>query len=135
MRLRIEAEVGPTESIEKVEKAVKNIFPDLELSLSEGKLIGESTDVRVLKKLHDILRIQRVLDAARAVMFNGTNGDRVVVHLNKQVAFVGKVSFVDGETPLGPITVALEAPDIERLIDYLAPRTIDGRPVEEISYW
>ncbi len=134
LRLRVEAEVWPTESIEKVEKAVKNIFPNIDISISGGKLVGESTDVQVLKKFHLALRIQRVLDAARSVMFNGMSGSRVVINLNKQAAFVGKVSFVEGETPLGPITATFEALDIECLIDYLAPRTIDGRPVEERDY-
>jgi predicted RNA binding protein with dsRBD fold (UPF0201 family) len=54
--------------------------------------------------------------------------------LNKQVAAVGKVSFTTGESPLGPIVVTIETPDIERLIDYLAPRTRDGKPIEEIRY-
>jgi predicted RNA binding protein with dsRBD fold (UPF0201 family) len=54
--------------------------------------------------------------------------------LNKQVATVSKVSFTDDESPLGPIIVTIEALDIERLIDYLAPRTRDGKPIEEIRY-
>jgi len=44
------------------------------------------------------------------------------------------VSFTEGESPLGPIVVTLEAPDAEHLIDYLAPRTVDGRPIKEIRY-
>jgi hypothetical protein len=75
-----------------------------------------------------------ILDAARSVMFAGKRENKVRFMLNKQAAFVGKISFTDGESPLGPIVVVLEAPDIGRLIDYLAPRTKDGKPIREITY-
>jgi predicted RNA binding protein with dsRBD fold (UPF0201 family) len=67
-------------------------------------------------------------------MQRGKHGDVVRFMLNKQVATVGKVSFTDGESALGPIAVTLEAPDIDRLMDYLAPRTRGGKPIQEIKY-
>jgi hypothetical protein len=134
LRVRVEVEVRPTESEEKVRTAVKNIFPTLELRLMEGRLVGESNEVHTLAKFHQLLRLRMILDAARSVMFAGKSGSAVRFMLNKQAAFVGKLSFTDGESPLGPIVVVLEAPDIERLIDYLAPRTKNGKPVKEITY-
>lgn len=134
MKLRVEAEVKPTEADEKVEMAVKKIFPTLELTKVGNSLVGESTRVGELTRLHQLLRQQAILDSARVTMLKGKRGNTISFMLNKQVAFVGRVSFTDGESPLGPIVVSLEAPDIERLIDYLAPRTQDGRPVREITY-
>ncbi|MEM3420800.1 MAG: RNA-binding domain-containing protein [Candidatus Hadarchaeum sp.] len=133
MKLRVETEVRATESREKVEAAVKNIFPTLKLELVGRKLIGESTDVTALSKLHQLLRQQAILDTARATMFANRKDNTTEFLLNKQVAFVGKISFTDGESPLGPIKVHLEASDIERLIDYLAPRTREGKPVQELN--
>jgi hypothetical protein len=134
LKVRVEVEVKPTESEEKVRTAVGNIFPTLELRLIKGKLVGESTEVHTLAKFHQFLRLRMILDAARSVMFAGKRENMVRFMLNKQAAFVGKLSFTDGESPLGPIVVVLEAPDIGRLIDYLAPRTKDGKPIEEITY-
>lgn len=134
MKLRVEAEIRPTEEREKVEAAVKRIFPTLELIQAEGRLVGDSTDVSSLSRLHQLLRQQMILDSARSVMLARKRGETTQFMLNKQVASVGKVNFTNGESPLGPIVVTLEAPDLERLIDYLAPRTQEGRPIREITY-
>lgn len=134
MRLRVEAEVKSTEAREKVEAAIKRIFPTLELSLVGRSLVGESNSVESLDRLHQLLRQQAIRDSARSVMLRSRRDNIARFMLNRQVAFVGKVSFTGGESPLGPIVVTLEAPDIERLIDYLAPRTREGKPVREIRY-
>lgn len=134
MRLRVEAEVRPTESREKVEAAVKKIFPTLELKQAGDSIVGESVDVGALSKLYQLLRQQMILDSARSAMRSGKREGTTQFMLNKQVAFVGRVSFTNGESPLGPIVVTLEAPDIDRLIDHLAPRTQEGRPIREITY-
>ncbi len=134
MRLQVEVKVKPTEDKEKVEAAVKKIFPTLELSQNENSLVGKSVRAESLDRLHQLLRGQAIRDSARSVMLRGRRGNLVQFMLNKQVAFVGKVSFTGGESPLGPIVVTLEAPDIERLIDYLAPRTREEKPIREIRY-
>lgn len=134
MKLRVSAEIRVTEDEEKVRRAILNIFPLLELSSDGKKLLGESGDVASLQRFRQLLRMQAILDAARAVITRGRKGAKAEFWINKQAAFVGKLSFTDGESPLGPIIVELEAEDIERLIDYIAPRTRGGRPVEEISY-
>jgi predicted RNA binding protein with dsRBD fold (UPF0201 family) len=134
LKLRAETEVRATEDQNKVEAAIKKIFPTLQLSQVGAYLIGESSDVKALDRLHQLLRLQAILDSARKVMRSGRRGNMVKFMLNKQAAAVGKISFTDGESPLGPIVVTLEAKDIERLIDYLAPRTRDGKPIKEIKY-
>jgi predicted RNA binding protein with dsRBD fold (UPF0201 family) len=134
LRLKVEAEVRPTEDPAKVERAIKNLFPTLELSLAGNVISGESAAVEALDRLHQLLRSQAILDSARSVMRRGMQGNVIKFMLNKQAAAVGKVSFTDGESPLGPITVIVEARDAERLIDYLAPRTSEGKPIKEIEY-
>ena len=134
MRLRVEAEVKPTEAREKVEAAIKQIFPTLELSLIGSSLVGESTRMESLDRLHELLRQQAIRDSARSVMLRSSRGNVVRFMLNRQVASVGRVSFTGGESPLGPIVVTLEVPDIERLVDYLAPHTREGKPIREIRY-
>jgi predicted RNA binding protein with dsRBD fold (UPF0201 family) len=134
LKLRVEAEIRPTEDQTKVEAAVKNIFPTLDIRKDGKFLVGESNEILSLDRLHYLLRVQMILDSARSVMHRGKHGNVVRFMLNKQVAMVAKLSFTEGESPLGPIVVTLEATDIDRLVDYLAPRTKEGRPIREITY-
>jgi len=58
--------------------------------------------------------------------------------LNKQVACIGKLNFPPGEESLGSIHVEISAQnmgDLFKVIDWLAPETIDGKPVEEIDLY
>ncbi|MFH1821802.1 MAG: RNA-binding domain-containing protein [Methanobacteriota archaeon] len=132
MKLRVEVDVKPTESREKVEAAIGKIFPTMALEQAGHSLFGESTEVESLSRLHQLLRQQAILDTARSIMFSNKSGNSTRLMLNKQVAFVGRISFTEGEAPLGPIVVSLEAPDIELLIDYLAPRTREDKPIREL---
>jgi predicted RNA binding protein with dsRBD fold (UPF0201 family) len=137
--VRVEAEVRPTEDVEKVKKAVLNLL-DLDkvdvvdLGSTYKLIVGESKDITSLIKLHRLLRIERILDTARNLMFKSlVGGNTVVLKLHKQAAYVGKVSLVthDDESPLGPITLTITSDKIREVIDWLAPKTSRGRPLWE----
>ncbi|MEM1703883.1 MAG: RNA-binding domain-containing protein [Zestosphaera sp.] len=135
--LRVEVEVRPTESSDKVSRAVKNVLDiDLvEVGLSEGYklLVGESNSIEALRKLHQYLRQQRILDSARAYMLKNVRGNSLELKLHKQAAFAGHVSLVtyDEESPLGPIRIIVVSDRIGELIDWLAPPTSQGKPLWE----
>ncbi|OPX58303.1 MAG: hypothetical protein A4E30_01538 [Methanomassiliicoccales archaeon PtaB.Bin215] len=113
----------PTEDVERVRRCLQNIFPDAELSEEEGKITGTSTD---LSRFKELIRNNRILDSTRAVMLRGLGEDRISFNMNKQAAFVGKVSFVEGNAPLGHIEIIINGEELEALIDDVAPRTVDG---------
>jgi len=117
--------VNPSEDPEKVEAAVLSIFPDAELELSDGWFRGSASMNHFSKQI----RKQKILDATRGVMMKNIRGNKTWVNLNKQVATVGKVSFVDKNPILGAIEVCIEDDDIESLIDIIAPVTVDGEEV------
>ena len=73
------------------------------------------------------------LDTTRSQMLAGMrrNSVKTRFNLNKQVATVGKVSFVDYRTALGTIEVTVEDEDLEALIDRVAPVTVDGEEVKQ----
>lgn len=133
-KLRVEAEVKPTEDEARVKQAVKNIFPSLELRRVGSSIVGESGKAEALGELHRLLRLQAILDSARRVMLSGARGDILEFKLNKQAATVKRVSFDEGESALGPIKVFIQASNLKRLIDYLAPQTREGKPMWEITY-
>ena len=137
VKVNVSALVYPTEVLEKVAKAIKNLFP-IELVIQDfgiPQLCGEG-DLESLRLLHLRLREERILDTARHVLLTEVEGNTTRFRLNKQVAFVGKVNFPAGEESLGSIYVEISTGDKEDLlktIDWLAPRTIEGKPVEEIE--
>jgi predicted RNA binding protein with dsRBD fold (UPF0201 family) len=125
----IEAEINPTESEEKVKKAVWNMFGDIHtqtIPIHKGNfLIANVKGLETLATLRNVLRRDRIRDASRKPLFQGLNADVITFYLNKQVAFAGHVSFseANSESPLGPIKVIVESENPRELIDWLAPRT------------
>lgn len=134
LTVKVSAPVHDTELEEKVKTAVTNLFP-LELHLKNSGITGEG-DIESLRTLHMRLREQKILDTARHVLLTGVEGNGTGFHLNKQAACAGKVNFSEGNESLGSICVEITAGNKEELmktVDWLAPRTIEGKPVEEIE--
>ena len=121
----ISCPVNPSEDPDKVAAAIANIFPDAELETTDTGFSGPATIDRFSK----LIRKQRILDATRGVMVRNRRGDRTWINLNKQVATVGKVSFVEKDPVLGAIEVCIQDDDIEGLIDRVAPVTVNGEEV------
>jgi predicted RNA binding protein with dsRBD fold (UPF0201 family) len=128
--VHIEAEVNPTESEEKVKKAVENIFGNVETRVQPihrgSILIAEAGGIEALTKLCSILRRERIRDAARTALLEGLERKSVRFCLNKQVAFAGHVSFAKevAESPLGPIKVKIECENPRELINWLTSKTM-----------
>jgi len=126
----IEVEINPTESEEKVKRAVENIFGNIPTKIQPmnkgGLLTAETKGLESLTKLYNLLRRDRIRDAARGALFEGLKGKTINFCLNKQVAYAGHVSFSKevAESPLGPIKVKIECENPRELIDWLAPRTV-----------
>jgi predicted RNA binding protein with dsRBD fold (UPF0201 family) len=124
----VEAEVNPTENLEKVKLAIQNIFGAVEFETQIGKrgsmLIASAKGTDGLTKLQNLLRRERIRNAARSVLFGGLDDKSIVFYLNKQVASAGHVSFSEptGESPLGPIKVEITCDNPRELIEWLAPR-------------
>lgn len=135
--VKVSALVYPTELEEKVKTTITNLFP-IELQVEEygiPRLCGEG-DLESLRSLHLRLREERILDTARHILLTGVQGSTTQFQLNKQVAFAGKVNFPAGEESLGSIYVEISAgnkEDLLKIINWLAPQTIEGKPVEELE--
>lgn len=119
--------VNPSEDPDKVLAAISSIFPDATMELSEGAYRGTAPG---LDRFSQLIRRQRILDAARAILVTNARGNRTSMSLNKQVATVGKVSFAGRNPVLGAIEVTIEDEGITALIDRVAPMTVDGEEVK-----
>ncbi|MCD6592033.1 MAG: hypothetical protein J7K78_03350 [Thaumarchaeota archaeon] len=124
--IRVEAEVFPTESPEKVLEAVRRIFPGIgfEVRWSDGYALveGEGEGFEVLENLKRLLRERRIRAAARSILRSSIAGEGLMVfYLDKQAAYAGKASFTEPfvESPLPPIKVVVKADDLEEVIRWL----------------
>ena len=126
--VHVEVEVNPTEDLEKVKRAVENIFGAVTFKVKSrtwGRLlIAETTGTEGLTKLYNLLGRERIRAAARKVFFSGMGDKSVVFYLNKQVAYAGHISFSQqtAESPLGPINVQIRCDNPRKLIEWLTPK-------------
>ena len=130
VQIRVEAEVNQTEDLEKVKTAVENILGSLDLEVKDkmwGQLLTARTSgLEGLTKLSNLLQREQILSAARKVLRKSINNNSITFYLNKQVAYVGHVSFSQqsGESPLGPITVKIDCDDPKKLVNWFAPKPL-----------
>ncbi|HDM60127.1 MAG TPA: flagellar hook-basal body complex protein FliE [Archaeoglobus veneficus] len=132
IEVEIETDVHPTEDEEKVIQAVKNLFPNVDVKIEDGKLYAITYD---LSKFRELLRRQRILDTVRSELLKKRRGNEATVYLNKQTAVVSRINFADEDAILSPLRVTFKVYGIpfERFVDWLAPETRDGKPVKEIE--
>jgi len=127
--VHIEAEINPTEGEDKVKTAVTNVLGNASITIEpSGKtsvLTAEAKGQDSLLKLRNVLRTDRIRDAARKAFFRSLRGNTISFCLNKQVAFAGHISFSEetAESPLGPIRVTITSDNPRQLIEWLAEKT------------
>ncbi|UCC33458.1 MAG: hypothetical protein JSW53_00130 [Candidatus Bathyarchaeota archaeon] len=127
--ISIEAIVNPTEDLEKVKRAIENIFGRVEFEVRpQGRgslLIAQAESRNGIAKFYNLLHRERIRAAARGVLFDGSSRRSITFYLNKQVAYSGHISFSKptGESPLGPIKVNISCDNPQGLIEWLTPRT------------
>ncbi|MEM0355600.1 MAG: RNA-binding domain-containing protein [Desulfurococcaceae archaeon] len=127
VRVRVEAVVKPTEDLEKVKRAVMNVF-DGELNvidLGNGYYIveGVSNDLKSISKLKQMIVSFSIGPATRSYMFRRIRGNTLEILLHKQALLIGKLSFIDSdkESPLGAIKIVIEAEDPGVVVNEIAP--------------
>ena len=128
VEVHAEVEVNHTEDPDKVEAAVEKILGSLKFETRSGDgrtlLIARVKGINGLTKLRDLLRRERIRAAARRVFLGGLDQKSIVFYLNKQVAYVGHISFSKptAESPLGPIRIQIQCDNPRELIEWLAPK-------------
>ena len=123
--VHVDAEVNPTESEDKVRKAIENMFGKMHTTakpLKKGSiLIAEAHGKEPLTNFCSLLRREHIRAAARAVLLEGLYGNTLSFCLNKQVAYAGHISFATevAESPLGPIRVKIQCENPRELVHWL----------------
>ena len=90
VEVTVEVDVNPTEDLEKVKTAVTNMFGNIDFEVRPQRrgslLVARAHSMEGLTKLYNLLRRERIRDAARGVLFEGLSGKSITFYLNKQVA-------------------------------------------------
>ncbi|SFF78145.1 hypothetical protein SAMN04488063_0264 [Halopelagius inordinatus] len=127
---RIVAPVRETEVTDRVEDAVRTLFPNVEFEYEAGQLVGETHSLdRFSERLHE----QEILDTARREFEKRADDEGFSFALKKQAAFKGVINFAVGNPDeLGDIEVhvAVREPSVEEFVDHIAPPTEDGKPLD-----
>ena len=120
-KIQVSCQINPSEDPSKVKTAVLNIFPDLELSISDELLLGKSNDIGTLSNISESIHTKNTKNTYQRILKKNSNENSTWFYLNKQAAFVSTVALCSesNESPLGPIKVVLEGKDIENIIQSL----------------
>ena len=120
-KVQVSCQINPSEDPSKVETAILNIFPDLEISISDKLLIGKSNGMNTLSNISESICSKNTKNIYQRILKKNSNENSTWFYLNKQAAFVNTVSLCNesNESPLGPIKVVLEGNDIENIIQSL----------------
>ncbi len=127
--VHVEADVNPTEDEEQVKKAINNILGNPTFTSEpafQGILLkADAQGQESLTKFRNLLRNDRIRDAARKLLNRAVRENKISFYLNKQVACAGHISFSEesSESPLGPIRVIIQTEDPHGLVGWLAEKT------------
>ena len=117
--IQIFCQINPSEDPEKVKLAVNNIFPDMELEVSDTQIVSKTNNFSVLSPISKSIHEKNIKNTYQRILKNNNDGDSTWFYLNKQAAFVNSVALCSeaNESSLGPIKVVLRSNDIEQVIE------------------
>ncbi|MBA3977511.1 MAG: hypothetical protein H0X50_04855 [Nitrosopumilus sp.] len=120
LEIIVQAYVNPSEEIEKVNFAIKNVFPDSTLILKDNKLYTSTEKLEVLKKVKDQIRSKSTLSVLKKILFSNQTMNTTWFLLNKQAAFSKVVALIEDEdeSPLGPIKITIRNQNTEEIINW-----------------
>ena len=121
LNVQVFCEINTSEESSKVNTAVRNIFPNLEISINRHQIIGKSSSIESLTNISESINIKNTKNILQRILKQNTDGHSTWFYLNKQAAFVDMMVLCNesDESPLGPIKVVIEANNIENIIQSL----------------
>ena len=113
--------VNPSESIEKIEKAISNIFPYSIINNSNLTIHAQSKELRSFEKIYQFIHNNKLQKNYLRSLEDHLQDDTTWFYLNKQAAFVEQIAICEesDESPLGPIKVTITSSNIDAIIDWL----------------
>ncbi|HII04548.1 MAG TPA: hypothetical protein HA347_01040, partial [Nitrosopumilus sp.] len=113
--------VNPSESIEKIEQAISNIFPYSIINNNDFSINAQSKELRSFEKIFQFIHNNKLQKIYLRSLEDNLQDDTTWFYLNKQAAFVEQIAICEesNESPLGPIKVTLTSSNIDAIIDWI----------------
>ncbi len=114
-KIEIFCTVNPSESIEKIEKAISNIFPYSIINNNNLSINAQSKELRSFEKIYQFIHNNKLQKNYLRSLEDHLQDDTTWFYLNKQAAFVEQIAICEesDESPLGPIKVTLTSSNID----------------------
>mgnify|MGYP003310713296 FL=1 len=90
--IQIFCSINQSEDTEKVKLAVNNIFPDIELEISETEISGKTNNISNLSQISKSIHEKNIKNTYQRILKNNNDGESTWFYLNKQAAFVNTVA-------------------------------------------
>jgi len=113
--------VNPSESIEKIEKVISNIFPYAIINNNDLSINAQSKELRSFEKIYQFIHNNKLQKIYLHSLEDNLQDNTTWFYLNKQAAFVEQIAICEesNESPLGPIKVTLTSSNIDTIIDWI----------------
>ena len=113
--------INPSESIDKVEQTISNIFPYSIINNDNFSINAISKELRSFEKIYHFIHNNKLQKNFLRSLEDNLKNDTTWFYLNKQAAFVEQIALCEefDESPLGPIKVTLTSSNIDRIIDWI----------------
>ena len=113
--------VNPSESIEKIEQAISNIFPYAIINNNDLSINAHSKELRSFEKIYQFIHNNKLQKIYLRSLEDNLQDDTTWFYLNKQAAFVEQIAICEesDESPLGPIKVTISSSNIDAIIDWI----------------
>ena len=120
-KIEIFCTVNPSESIEKIEKTISNIFPYSIINNNNLTIHAQSKELRSFEKIYQFIHNNKLQKNYLRSLEDHLQNDTTWFYLNKQAAFVEQIAICEesNESPLGPIKVTITSSNIDAIIDWL----------------
>ena len=121
--------INPSEDLQKIETAILNIFPDIEINKNNMQITGISKKIESLSRIFEIIHNRRITNVYRRTLNQNLSGNSTWFYLNRQAAYVDVIALCneEDESPLGRIKIILDSQQIEHVIDWLTSYTNNPR--------
>ncbi len=113
--------INPSESKEKLETTISNIFPYSKITSNDLSINAVSKELRSFEKIYQFIQNNKLQKNFLRSLEDNLKNDSTWFYLNKQAAFVEQIAIYEefDESPLGPIKVSLTSSNIDRIIDWI----------------
>jgi uncharacterized protein len=113
--------VNPSESIEKIERAISHIFPYSIINNNNLSVNAQSKELRSFEKIYQFIHNNKLQKNYLRSLEDHLQDNTTWFYLNKQAAFVEQIAICEetDESPLGPIKVTLTSSNIDAIIDWI----------------